>query len=55
LVHGIDVLRQPGGDDRPRHGRTFAVIAPASAPLFILGQLVAVRTFDWLFKQEISA
>ena len=35
---------------------TFAGIAPASAPLFILGQLaavaVAVPFFGWLFKQE---
>jgi len=37
---------------------TFAGIAPASAPLFILGQLaavaVAVPLFGWLFKQEHS-
>jgi glycerol uptake facilitator-like aquaporin len=38
---------------------TFAGIAPASAPLFILGQLAAVLVaapfFGWLFKQEIPA
>jgi glycerol uptake facilitator-like aquaporin len=38
---------------------TFAGIAPASAPLFIFGQLtavlVAVPFFGWLFKQETPA
>jgi glycerol uptake facilitator-like aquaporin len=38
---------------------TFAGIAPASAPLFILGQLaaiaVAVPLFGWLFEPERSA
>ena len=37
---------------------TFAGIAPASAPLFVLGQLVgmvaAVGFFTWLFRQERS-
>jgi glycerol uptake facilitator-like aquaporin len=35
---------------------TFAGIAPASAPLFILGQIIAVAVavplFGWLFKQD---
>jgi glycerol uptake facilitator-like aquaporin len=38
---------------------SFAGIAPASAPLFIMGQIVAtaiaVPFFGWLFKQEPSA
>ena len=38
---------------------SFAGIAPASAPLFILGQLaavaVAVPLFGWIFKQEAPA
>jgi glycerol uptake facilitator-like aquaporin len=37
---------------------TFAGIAPASAPLFIVSQLVgtvaAVAFFGWLFKEETS-
>jgi glycerol uptake facilitator-like aquaporin len=38
---------------------TFAGIAPVSAPLFILGQLVAVAVavpfFGWLFRKDCSA
>ncbi len=37
---------------------TFAGIAPSSAPLFILGQLVgavaAIAFFTWLFEEELS-
>ena len=56
MVHGLDFVRQPGGDYRAQPVEHFADIAPASAPLFIIAQLVgaaaAAGLFGWLLKER---
>jgi hypothetical protein len=53
LVHGVDVLRQPGVTLARAASNTFAGIRPADAPGFILAQLAgaaaATLLFTWLY------
>ena len=59
LVHGVDVLRQSGRHRCALLSDTFAGIAPAGAPAFIVAQLAgalaAVVLSRWLWREPMTA